>query len=41
LVLQADTEFFASARAYLAEDLSQIVEENVEIIQLKLWKAIS
>ena len=36
-----DTEFFSSVRAWLAEDLSQIVEGYVEFIKLKVWKLIS
>ena len=37
----SDTEYFASARAQLAEDLTQIVEEYVELIKLKVCKPIS
>ena len=33
-----DMEFCSSARAYLAEDLSQIVKGYEEFIKLKVWK---
>ena len=38
---KTDMEFCASALSYLADDLSQIVEEYVEFMKLKAWKPTS
>ena len=37
----SDMEFSASMRSYHIEDLSQIAEENVEFIELRLWNSNS
>ena len=41
MVDHAAMEFCGSVQAWLAEDLSQIVEGYLEFIKLKVWKPIS